>query len=222
MGWHRMLLISKVQITDYWDVQWILRELGSGKETHLSSSHSLAFNLYVSINLPPLHYSYLKYFKIQTWNILDKAGWVQGDSHSSPPFCSETLGPCRKELQVCCFPGATVFSQPLLAPFSLWLGMGGTKLKPEPTFQPQDLQPSCRAHSKFTHLLQEQGHWKGYLLTALGQMSKKENKSIYKSAKEKTCDSNGLLCNSLSVAWSCPGIISCAAESAEQPHLCIE
>lgn len=53
-------------------------------------------------------------------------------------------------------------------------------------------------------------------------MSKKENKSIYKSAKAKTCDSNGLLCNSLSVAWSCPGIISCDAESAEQPHLCIE
>lgn len=52
-------------------------------------------------------------------------------------------------------------------------------------------------------------------------MSKKENKSIYKSAKEKTCDSNGLLCNSLSVAWSCPGIISCDAESAEQPHLCM-
>lgn len=53
-------------------------------------------------------------------------------------------------------------------------------------------------------------------------MSKKENESIYKSAKEKTCDSNGLLCNSLSAAWSCSGIISCDAESAEQPHLCIE
>lgn len=85
-----------------------------------------------------------------------------------------------------------------------------------------ELAASSHEHAFSSHLLQEQGHWKGYLLTALGQMSKKENKSIYKSAKEKTCDSNGLLCNSLSVAWSCPGIISCDAESAEQPPLCIE
>lgn len=46
---------------------------------------------------------------------------------------------------------------------------------------------------------------KDYLLTALGQKSKKENKTIYKSAKEQTRDSNRPICNSLSVAWSCLG-----------------
>lgn len=107
--------------------------------------------------------------------------------------------------------------------FSCWLQeVSGLKVKPEPTCQPQDPQPSCSACSKFPWARASfpvspagAGALKGYLLTAFGQRSEKENKS----AKEKTCDSNRLLCSCSSVAWSCPGTTSCDVRSAEQAQL---
>lgn len=209
-------------------MQWILKEeLGSGKETIYNQAI-----VWPSICVSPLIFllptilasNILKYKHEIFWIRQHRCRGTVTAAHPSV----QNPGPCKKELQVCCFPGATVL--PSLFQHHSPSGLGW-EVPSSSQSQPSshrisspaaELAASSHEHIFFSHLLQEQGHWKGYLLTALGQMSKKENKSIYKSAKEKTCDSNGLLCNSLSVAWSCLGIISCDAESAEQPHLCID
>lgn len=131
-------------------MQWILKEeLGSGKETIYNQAivwPSICVSPLIFL-LPTILASNISKYKHEIFWIRQHR--CRGTVTAAHPSV-QNPGPCKKGATGLLLPWSHCASQPLSAPFSLWLGMGGTKLKPEPTFQPQDLQPSCRACSKFT------------------------------------------------------------------------